>query len=187
MRIACTLIALAIGFCAGVAQAQPVSFACPKAGTVEERALGKLQYTGPSPSDPLICTFTNYRNEKESRLYNYYPPDAATAGPIKAGLADLFAGRKASVTFDYTSPTHYISHETWKIARRESVSIGGRTVDTVVFDIDRIYETRNENHFHLMGWLDAKDGLWVKGQSNVVSGQANGLPPSYQDHAITVP
>jgi hypothetical protein len=56
-----------------------------------------------------------------------------------------------------------------------------------VLALDRQYEGRNQNHWHLVEWLDANNGLWVKSESSLVSGQANGMPPSYQDHAITLP
>jgi hypothetical protein len=170
----------------GVAQAEPVNFACPRPGTVEERALGKLQYTG-AASDPAVCNFVNYKNEPDARLFNFYPMEPSSTAAVKAGMGDLFAGRKTSVTFDYTSPTRYLSHDTWTFTRREPVVIGGRSFDTVVLELDRQYEGRNQNHWHLVEWLSAKDGLWVKGQSTLVSGQATGMPPSYQDHAITLP
>jgi hypothetical protein len=172
---------------AGIAQAEPVGFACPKAGTIEERALGKLQYTGAAANDPTVCNFVNYKNEPDARLFNFYPMEASSAAAVKAGMGDLFAGRKNTVTFDYTSPTRYLSHDTWTISRHEPVVIGGRSFDTVVLELDRQYEGRNQNRWHLVEWLSARDGLWVKGQSSLVSGQATGMPPSYQDHAITIP
>jgi hypothetical protein len=80
-----------------------------------------------------------------------------------------------------------LSHETWTILRREQVNIGGKPIDTVVFDREALYETRGAFHGHFTQWLNPKNGLWVKSETNVVSGQAAGQPPSYQDHAITLP
>jgi hypothetical protein len=170
-----------------MAIAQPVNFTCPRAGVIEQRGLGKLQYTGPAANDPLVCNYMNYKNEPDARLFNFYPIENSSVPAVKAGLGDLFAGRKTSVTFDYTSPTRYLSHDTWTIQRRQPVTIAGRTVDTVVLVLDRQYEGRNQSHWHLVEYLDIKDGLWVKGESSLVSGQTNGMPPSYQDHDITVP
>jgi hypothetical protein len=168
-------------------QAQPVAFACPRAGVVEERGLGKLQYTGPASSDPMVCNRLNYKNESESRLFNFYLLESSSNAAVKAGLSDLFAGRQARVSFDYTSPTRYLSHETWTILRREKISIGGQQLDTVVFDRETLYQTRGAFHGHFVQWLDPKNGLWVKSETNVISGQVNGQPSNYQDHAITLP
>ncbi len=44
----------AIGAGMNLAHAQPVTFACPRAGVIEERGLGSLQYTGPAPNDPFV-------------------------------------------------------------------------------------------------------------------------------------
>jgi hypothetical protein len=170
-----------------VSYAQPVAFACPKAGVVAEMGLGKIQFTGASPTDPTVCNRLNYKNEPESRLFNFYLQEPSSNAAVKSALTELFAGRKASVAFDYTSPTHYLSHETWKILRREQITIGGKALDTVVFDREALYETRNANHFHFVQWFDPKSGIWVKNESNVLGGQSNGMPPSYQVHSITGP
>ena len=177
---------VAVGF-AAQASAQPVPFTCPKAGVIADFALGKIHYTGASPSDPAVCNHLNYKNEPESRLFNFYPLEDSSNAAVKSNLTELFSGRKPSVTFDYTSPTHYLSHETWKILRREQITIGGKPVNTVVFDREALYETRNANHFHFVQWFDPKSGIWVKNESNVLGGQANGMPPSYQVRSITGP
>lgn len=169
------------------ARAQPVNFACPRAGVIEERGLGKLQYTGAAPNDAFVCNRLNYKNEPESRLFNFYLLESSSNAAVRAGLADLFAGKQASVSFDYTSPTRYLSHETWKVLRREQVTIGGKALDTVVFDRETTYETRGAFHGHFVQWLEPKSGLWVKSETNVISGQVAGQPPSYQDHSITLP
>jgi hypothetical protein len=175
--------------CGGItaAQAQPVAFTCPRPGVIEERGLGKLQYTGPASNDPMICNRLNYKNEPESRLYNFYLLEGTSNAAVKTGLSDLLSGRQAKVSFDYTSPTRYLSHETWTILRREKVSIGGQQLDTVVFDRETLYETRGAFHGHFVQWLDPKNGLWVKSETNVISGQVNGQPVTYQDHSITLP
>jgi hypothetical protein len=182
-------LALFIAISAGatVAQAQPIEFNCPKAGVIEERGLGKIQYTGASPNDPYVCNRIDYRNQPESRLFNFYLLEDSSNAQVKAALTDLFSGRKTSVSFDYTSPTRYLSHETWTILRREPVTIGGKTLNTVVFDRETQYETRGAFHGHFVQWLDPKNGLWVKSETNVISGQTSGQPPTYQDHSITLP
>jgi hypothetical protein len=180
-------LVMALGAGAGVARAQAVDFACPRNGVIEERALGKLQYTGAAATDPVVCNRLNYKNEPESRLFNFYLLENSSNAAVKAGLSDLFSGRKTSVSFDYTSPTRYLSHETWKLLRREQVTIGGKPLNTVVYDRETLYETRSGFHGHFVQWLDPKNGLWVKSETNVISGQVSGQPQTYQDHAITLP
>jgi hypothetical protein len=178
---------MAIGAGMSVAQAQVVDFACPKAGVVEERGLGKIQYTGASPSDPYVCNRQNYKNEPEARLFNFYLLEDSSNAAVRAALTEILSGRKPSVKFDYTSPTRYLSHETWTFLRREQVTIAGKAIATVVYDRETTYETRGAFHGHFVQWLDPKNGLWVKGESNFISGQVSGQPPSYQDHSITLP
>ena len=103
-----------------------MDFSCPRAGVIEERGLGKLQYTGAAANDPVVCNRLNYKNEPEARLFNFYLLEDSSNAAVRAALSDLFSGRKASVSFDYTSPTRYLSHETWKQLRREQVTVGGK-------------------------------------------------------------
>jgi hypothetical protein len=187
LRYACAAVLSTTVAGANLAHAQPVPFACPRNGVIEERALGKLQYTGAASNDPYICNRLNYKNEPESRLFNFYLLEDSSNTAVRTALLDLFAGRKTKVTFDYTSPTRYLSHETWTILRHEQVTIGGKAIDTVVCDRETQYETRTAFHGHFVQWLDPKNGLWVKSETNAISGQVNGQPPSYQDHAITLP
>jgi hypothetical protein len=171
----------------GVARAQPVEFTCPRAGVIEERALGRLQYTGAAAGDPLICNRFNYKNEPESRLFNFYELENSSNGAVRGALTELFAGRKTSVSFDYTSPRRYLSHETWSILRREQLNIGGKTFDTVVFDRETTYENRGAFHGHFVQWLSPKNGLWLRSETHFISGQVSGQPPTYQDQSITLP
>ena len=57
----------------------------------------------------------------------------------------------------------------------------------MVFDRETMYQTRGAFHGHFVQWLDTKNGLWVKSETNFISGQINGQPQSYLDHSITVP
>jgi hypothetical protein len=178
---------VAIGYGVRIAQAQPVDFACPKGGVIEERALGKLLYTGASPSDPYLCNRLNYKNEPEARLFNFYLMGDANNAAVRPALLELLSGRNTKVTFAYTSPTRYLSQETWTFVRREKVAVGGKTIDAIVLDREAEYQNRGAFHGHWVQWLDPKNGLWVKSQFNFISGQTSGQPPSYEDHSITIP
>jgi hypothetical protein len=83
----------------------------------------------------------------------------------------------------YASPTRYLSHETSTILRREKITIGGKSLNTAVFDREISYETRGAFHGHFVRWLDPKNGPWVRSEANVISGQS----PTYRGHSITLP
>ena len=123
---------------ATVSQAQPVNFACPKAGTVEERAVSTQKYTGTSPSDPYICTMLGRTGKPELRLFNLYPLSdinntAAATAPIRTGMLDLLSGRKTSVSFPRTASNGYILQETWTLLRKEPYAVNGTDIRHTLF------------------------------------------------------
>jgi predicted RNA-binding Zn-ribbon protein involved in translation (DUF1610 family) len=179
---------------ATASQAEPVYFACPKAGTVEERAVSTQQYTGTSPSDPYICTMLGRTGKPELRLFNLYTLSeinntAEAMAPIRAGMLDLLSGRKTSASFPRTASNGYILQETWTVLRKEPYAVNGKTFDTIVFDqeIKSDPRGRSDFHGHYTMWLDPKAGLWLKSDLHVLSGSTNMYPQAYQDHAITIP
>ena len=177
-----------------VSFAQPVDFACPKAGTIEQRSITTLKYTGPSPSDPFECTLINRLGKPETRLFNIFLIEdsnntpAATA-PVRAGMLDLLAGRKTSVSFLVASPRGYITHETWTVLRKETLAVDGKSFATVVFDRDLASDPKLQNafHGHYTNWLDPKTGLWLKSDLTGATGATNYYPQSFQVHSITFP
>ena len=177
-----------------VAQAQPASFACPKPGTVEERAVSTQKYTGTSPNDPYICTMLGRTGKPELRLFNLYPlsdinNNEAAMAPVQAGMLDLLSGRKTSVNFPRTASNGYILQETWTLLRKEPYTVNGQTFETIVFDqeIKSDPRARSDFHGHYTMWLAPKAGLWLKSDLHVISGSTNYYPQAYQDHAITTP
>jgi hypothetical protein len=176
-----------MGICAGAsfAHAQPVDFACPKPGTIEERGPYKRQSTGASPSDPYLCNGSDSWNKPQVLLFNFYKPEDVQGTDVRTGMLDLFAGRKTSVTVTLGAG----SRETWKILRREQITIAGRKIDAVVFDQERerFATSLRPFHGHYTRWLDPKNGLWVKAELTVISGETAMERKAYQDTAITLP
>jgi hypothetical protein len=177
-----------------VAQAQPTGFACPKAGTIEQRGSFKITYTGQSSGDAYTCARLDPWSKPEIRLFNLYTLSetnntaAANAG-ARAGMMDLLSGKKASVNFPYTSFDGYSSQETWKFLGKEPVSLDGKTFDAMTFSLERVADPRGRSAFHgnYKQWLDPKTGLWVKSELTVVGGEIGKYPRSYTDTSITLP
>lgn len=177
-----------------VSYAQPVDFACPKAGTVEERAVSMQKYTGTSPGDPYICALLGRTGKPELRLFNLFPLSeinntAPATAPVRAGMLDLLSGRKTSVSFPHTASNGYIQQETWTFLRKEPYTVNGKTFDTIVFDQEVKSDPRGRSDFHghYTQWVDPKAGLWLKSDLSVISGSTNMYPQAYRDHAITLP
>ena len=199
---ACLICAAA----ASVSHAQPVAFACPKAGTVEERvdptrdgAVSTLKYTGASPGDPYLCARLAASGKPELRLFNFYlismsdtNSTAAANAPVRAGMLELLSGRKASVSFDYTDPDGSVTHQTWMFVRKEPLTVGDKTFDTSVFDQEVIGgKGQGRAAKHYIRWLDQKAGLWLKVNFSVTSIGARTATTTYvdgyRDRSITLP
>jgi len=176
------------------AHADQVTFSCPKAGTVEERGVSILKYTGASPADPYVCARLDPRGRPELRLFNLYALSdtnntAAANAPARSGMMDLLSGRKTSASFPYTAFNGYIQHDTWTLLRKESYSIDGKTVEVLVLDHDVIGDSRGPSGFHgrYTHWLDPQTGIWLKMELAVISGSANFWPQAYRVRTVTLP
>jgi hypothetical protein len=177
-----------------VSYSQQVDFACPKAGTIEQRAVSTLKYTGTSPSDPYICTLINRVGKPELRLFNLFllsddNNTAAATGPVRAGILGLLSGRQTNVSFIYTAPGGFLIHETWTLLRKEPLAVDGKNFNTIVFDREMTADAKQQNafHGHYTLWLDPKTGLWLKSDLTGVSGSTNYYPQAYQIHTLTFP
>ncbi len=176
---------LAVSTGAGLARAQSIDFACPKPGTVEERGAYVVHYEGPSPADPYLCNVVGPWSKPRALLFNFFNPNDVEASDIRAAMADLFAGRTPGLTVRFKSG----STETWTIVRREPVSIGGQSIDAIVFDVERsrFPASRHPFHAHYTRWLDPKDGLWIKAEYSGVTGETAQERKPYQDTSIRFP
>jgi hypothetical protein len=186
--------ALVIFAAAAAANAQPADFACPKAGTVEQRSVSTLSYTGSSPNDPAVCTLISRTGKPEQRLFNLYllsdiNNTAAALTPIKAGIADILSGRKTTVSFPALASNGYIQAETWTFVRKEAVRVGDKIFNTIVLDREVTSDPRGRSDFHghYTQWLVPGAGLWVKSDLTNATGATNFYPQSYRDQTITVP
>jgi hypothetical protein len=174
------------------AYAQSADFACPKAGTVEQRAVSTITYNGPSPSDPTICMITNRVGKPEQRLYNLFllsdiNNTASALAPMKAGLSDMLSGRKTSVTFPGMASNGYIEKDTWTFVRKEPLTVGNKTFNTLVFDREVTADPRGRStfHGHYMMWIDPAAGLWLKVELTGATGSTNMYPVSYRVQTVT--
>nr|WP_294504713.1 hypothetical protein [uncultured Rhodopila sp.] len=186
--------ALLIAVHVTTALAQPAPFACPKPGTVEERGVSTLKYTGTSPSDPYVCARLDPRAKPELRLFNLYALSDSNNTPaanaaVRAGLLDLLSGRKTSVSFPYTAYNGYIQQENWTLLRKEPYSIDGKTVETLVFETETTGDSRGTSGFHgrYTRWLDPKSGVWLKADLAIISGAGNFYPQAYRVRSVTTP
>lgn len=175
-----------------VSYAQSDGFSCPKAGTVEQRAVSTITYNGPSPSDPTICMITNRLRKPEQRLYNLFllsdiNNNASALAPMKAGLSDILSGRKTSVTFPGMASNGYVETDTWNFVRKEPLTVGDKTFNTLVFDREITADPhgRSAFHGHYMMWIDPAAGLWLKSELMGASGSTNMYPQSYRVRTIT--
>jgi DNA-binding winged helix-turn-helix (wHTH) protein/TolB-like protein len=166
---------------------QPANFTCPKAGTVEVRPLGTIRHTGPSASDPYVCNRLDIWGKPRASLFNLYAMDEAGKAVARKALFALLSGSKTSVSYDFTTDSGKSRHVTWTFLRRETLTVDGKTFDTIVFD------ERSEDPDHSWGgdylwWFDQKDGLWLKSEFRLLSGQFQNVTyANYQDLSVSVP
>lgn len=182
--IALSLVA-GLGAGTGIAQAQTSEFACPKAGTVEERGSYKTQYTGAAASDPYVCNSTDTWNKPQALLFNFYRVQDVPVAEVRPAMLDLLSGRKSTVTVTTAAG----GTETWSVLRHEPVTVAGKTMDTIVLAQDRERFPNSMHPFHgqYVRWLDAKDGLWVRAELKVITGEGAMERKPYRDSAITIP
>ena len=164
--------------------AQGVGFSCPKPGTVEMRGGHTYSYAGVSTRDPYFCTGT-YDGKPMGKLFNFYPPGFLKTPNVRDGMVALMTGKQTSVTLTLESG----STETWTLLRREPLTIGGKTYNTVVFSFDRHRYSNSRNPFHgkFTRWLDPANGLWLKATLDTMEGETQLEYQPYVDSAVIIP
>jgi hypothetical protein len=174
-------------------EAQSVDFSCPKPGTVEIRPSFKIQYTGSSDTDPYMCNKIDGWGKKQTLLFNYLDVTDADRQAARGAFIALLSGREKTVSYDYISPIGLTSRQTWTRLRRQTLTIGGKPVDTIVFEqqMQRIGPYRGDAPWagDYLHWLDPKTSLWVKGEFHLISGAYNGgaAYATYEDVSVTLP
>jgi hypothetical protein len=190
------IVAACLSFAAAttVAHAQSADFTCPKAGTVEQRAVSTYTYNGASPSDPTICLVTNRVGKPELRQFNLFPltelnSNAQTLATVRADMLDVLSGRKTSTTFQRLAPRGSVLQETWTFLRKEAYLLDGKTYNTIVLDEDMKGDPRNsaDFHGHYTHWFDPRSGLWLKTELSVISGSTNQYPQASRIHSLSIP
>ncbi len=176
------------------AHAAQVTFSCPAPGTLEQRGVSTLKYTGTSAADSFVCARLDPRGKAELRLFNLYALSgtnntAAANVAARSGMMDLLSGRKTSVSFPYTAFNGYIQQDTWTLLRREPYAIDGKTVEVLVLDHDVASDARGTSGFHgrYTHWLDPKTGIRLKMELSVITGSANFWPQAYRVRSVTLP
>jgi DNA-binding winged helix-turn-helix (wHTH) protein/TolB-like protein len=163
---------------------QPVTFTCPQAGTVEVRPLGKIRHAGPSASDPDVCNWKDYWGKPRASLFNLYPVNDTDKAAVHKALSALLSGRTTGVSYDFTAGTGNLRHVTWTFLRHETLTVGAKTFDTIVFD------EKSEDANHRWGgdyvwWFDPKNGLWLKCQFRLLFGAFQNVAyANYQDLSV---
>jgi hypothetical protein len=106
---------------------------------------------------------------------------------MKSGLSDILTGRKTSVTFPGMASNGYVEKDTWNFVRKESLSVGNKTFNTLVFDREVTADPRGRSDFHghYMMWIDPAAGLWLKVELTGASGSTNLYPQSYRVQTVT--
>jgi hypothetical protein len=158
------------------ANAQPVSFTCPRAGTVVEYASGQESYLGTVPGNPFICAKKNLWGKDKTLIFNFYLVMDSDVPAVQAGMQALMANPGQPVSFIYIAASNRNQYkDTWVLLRREFVVLDGRKIDAVVFG--REQEGRLGNSFHSKStwWLDPRTGVWLKSEVTDLAGQAIGL------------
>ena len=120
---------------------------CPRPGTTVtfidagQTVIGTYQPV--DPADPALCRMSTSTGETRTLLYNLYDPKALSdRSSASAALRDLLSGQKDRVEFQNQLTTNYpfpIFVESWTRLGQESLEIGTRHVQAIVFehDIDR--------------------------------------------------
>ena len=176
-----------------MAEAQPVDFRCPKPGTVEIRPSFNIQYLGPSDADPYMCSTIDGWGKKRMLIFNIIAVHDADRQATRDAFIALLSGREKTVSYDYISPIGLTSRQTWTRLRRQTLTIDGKPIDTIVFEqqMQRIGPYRGDAPWagDYLHWLDPKTSLWVKGEFHLISGAFNGgaTYATYQDVSVTLP
>jgi hypothetical protein len=169
---------------AATAAPQPVKFTCPKAGTVEVRPFGTIRHVGPSASDPDVCNWIDFWDKPRASLFNLDSVNDTDKATVHKALIALLSGSTTSVSYDFTTEFGKLRHLTWTFLRRETLTVGGKTFDTIVFD------EKSEDPSHTWGgdyvwWFDPKNGLWLKCEFRLLFGPfKDATYANYQDVSV---
>ena len=151
------------------AQAPPIAFKCPLAGTVTEVTMGTavhaLTNLGADPSDPALCRWQRGTSPGAS-LYGIFGPDTSElrGADIRRGMDALFAGAtEVAFRFQTTSRNGQTAatEDTWQRIGRETLTIGDRKVETHVFRRISVSAERNFRGVWRR-WYDPVSNEWVK-------------------------
>lgn len=151
------------------AQAPPIVFQCPLAGTVTEvttrTAVHALTNLGADPSDPALCRWQRGAAPGAS-LYGIFGPDTSElrGADIRRGMDALFAGaNEVSFRFQTTSRSGQTAatQDTWQSIGRETLTIGDRKVETHVFLRTSVSAERGFRGVWRR-WYDPVSHEWVK-------------------------
>ena len=168
MPMVLALLALVLPSAPAHAQAPPIEFKCPQAGTVTEIATANghqsVTNRGADPSDPALCLWQRGTSPGAS-LYGIYGPDlsAQRGADIRRGMDALFAGApEVSFRFQSRMGNARVSVEdTWQRAGEETLTIEGRAIPTHVFLRTSVSQDRNFKGVWRR-WYDPVSQEWVK-------------------------
>jgi len=170
-RLARVLLALALAAAPLplLAQAPPIAFQCPLAGTVTEvttrTAVHALTNLGADPSDPALCRWQRGATPGAS-LYGIFGPDTSPlrGADIRRGMDALFAGA-AEVTFRFQTTSRSgqtaATEDTWQRIGLQTLVIGDRPVETHVFLRISVSAERGFRGVWRR-WYDPVSNEWVK-------------------------
>jgi hypothetical protein len=193
---ALTLFCMIMTGVSHMAEAQPVDFSCPKVGTAvvgrntDNNGGWETRYAGASKDDPYVCNRVSSNGKIYGRLFNCLPLDGdSNAEAARKALIALLSGSQNSVTFEFENVFRAQESETWTLLRHETLLVGGRSFDTLVFSRTVKLEHRmypREGNFML--WLDPKNGVWLKSEFNLVAGPTQGwVGLNFEVLAVTLP
>lgn len=158
-------------------QMPPVLFKCPANGTAVEvqveQQLNDSVSQGPDPSDPTLCRWK--RGFTTTETYFGLVTRATTDGfaELRTGFQALFSGQRTEFSVRKSSLAINAGRneydDTWRRLPNETLTIAGRTMNTIVFENDqRAVQMPAVGSQKL--WYDPATGIWVKRQVKVQAG-----------------
>jgi hypothetical protein len=182
--ISCSLAALPAG-------AQDTA-GCPKDGTVisAKNTTGLYNSTarGSDPKDASVCIGVSegpgsgVNNGREvRRIYGYYDlttynMSSTDQERARAALESLLTGARNEVEFELTEylvGTRYAwtSNEHWKRTGQASLSVGGRSINAVSFQLETKYVSGSSQYHGVWDlWYDPVSHIWLKGHVTMLGG-----------------
>jgi hypothetical protein len=151
------------------APAGKVEFRCPAAGTVvttkSSTAVTEWTSQGADPSDPTLCI----RKQGATTTERYFGlVGRNTAGSrvaeLKKGMGDIIAGSQTEFSFRYDvnqGTERWSFVDTWTRVGSETLTIGGRNVETIILEQTQQNLTRPFKGTARF-WLDRSSGIWMK-------------------------